>query len=65
MHEWQVAITMMALALCEDSIRLRARRDTIIDSLGTLPDKIREVQHGTYVHVCWTCLCGHGAWGVS
>ena len=35
---------MMALALCEDSIRLRARRDAIIDSLGTLPDKIRAVR---------------------
>ena len=39
----QVAITMMALALSEDSIRLRARRDAVIDCLGTLPDKIREV----------------------
>jgi hypothetical protein len=35
---------MMALALCEDSISLRARRDAIIDSLGTLPDKIRAVR---------------------
>jgi len=35
---------MMALALCEDSISLRSRRDAIIDSLGTLPDKIRAVR---------------------
>ena len=38
---------MMALALCEDSIRLRSRRDAIIDSLGTLPDKIRAVRQAS------------------
>ena len=38
-----VALTMMALALSEDSIRLRARRNDIIDALGSLPDQIREV----------------------
>jgi hypothetical protein len=39
-----VALTMMALALSEDSIRLRKKRNTIIDALGRLPDHIREVQ---------------------
>ena len=39
-----VALTMMALALSEDSIRLRARRNDIIDALGSLPDQIREAR---------------------
>ena len=34
---------MMALALSEDSIRLRARRNQVINALGMLPDHIREV----------------------
>jgi hypothetical protein len=38
-----VALTMMALALSEDSIRLRARRNEIINELGALPEHIREV----------------------
>lgn len=38
-----VAITMMALALSEDSISKRAQRDEIIDGLGALPEKVREV----------------------
>ena len=35
---------MMALALSEDSIRLRARRNEVINALGMLPEHIREVQ---------------------
>jgi hypothetical protein len=42
-----VALTMMALALSEDSIRLRPKRNGIIDALGVLPDQIREVRQGT------------------
>lgn len=38
-----VALTMMALALSEDSIKLRKKRNAIIDELGRLPDHIREV----------------------
>ena len=38
-----VAITMMALALSEDSIARRSKRDAIIDGLGHMPDTIREV----------------------
>ena len=38
-----VALTMMALALSEDSIRLRARRNEVINALGMLPEHIREV----------------------
>jgi len=38
-----VALTMMALALSEDSIRLRARRNQVINALAILPDHIREV----------------------
>ena len=37
---------MMALALSEDSIRLRPKRNSIIDALGVLPDQIREVRPG-------------------
>jgi glutamine---fructose-6-phosphate transaminase (isomerizing) len=36
-----VAITMMALALADDSISKRAARDAIIDDLGRLPDAVR------------------------
>ena len=39
-----VALTMMALALSEDSIRLRARRNDVINALGALPEHIREVR---------------------
>jgi glucosamine--fructose-6-phosphate aminotransferase (isomerizing) len=35
-----VCIAMMALALAEDSIAKRALRDTVIDELGCLPDKV-------------------------
>ena len=35
---------MVALALSEDSIKQRVRRDAIIDSLIKLPDSIREVR---------------------
>ena len=38
-----VAITMMALALSEDSIAKRPKRDAIIDALGALPDALRKV----------------------
>jgi glucosamine--fructose-6-phosphate aminotransferase (isomerizing) len=38
-----VAITMVALALSEDSIAQREHRDSIIESLACLPDSIREV----------------------
>ncbi len=43
-----VALTMMALALSEDSIRLRSKRNSIIDALGVLPDQIREVSRSAY-----------------
>ena len=39
-----VAITMMALALSEDSIAKRPKRDAIIDALGALPDALRKVR---------------------
>lgn len=38
-----VVITMMALALSEDSIAKRPKRDAVIDALGTLPSKLRRV----------------------
>ena len=38
-----VVITLMALALSEDSISRRQLRDEIIDSMALLPDKIRQV----------------------
>ncbi|KAL3156749.1 hypothetical protein ABBQ38_001024 [Trebouxia sp. C0009 RCD-2024] len=38
-----VVITMMALALSEDSIAKRPKRDAVIDALGTLPAKLRRV----------------------
>ncbi len=34
---------MVALALSEDSIKKRARRDAIIESLVQLPDNVRQV----------------------
>lgn len=37
-----VAVTMMALALSEDSIGKRDQRDAIIDGLAALPDRIRQ-----------------------
>eukprot|EP00878_Enallax_costatus_P006129 GHUV01006425.1.p1 GENE.GHUV01006425.1~~GHUV01006425.1.p1 ORF type:complete len:319 (+),score=91.93 GHUV01006425.1:316-1272(+) len=36
-----ICITMMALALAEDSISKRERRDEIIDELGALPEKMK------------------------
>lgn len=36
---------MMALALSEDSIAKRPKRDAVIDALGTLPAKLRRVGH--------------------
>ena len=39
-----VVLTMMALALSEDSIAKRARRDAIIASMAALPDTLREVR---------------------
>ena len=39
-----VVITMIALALSEDSLSKRAKRDEIIESL---PDKIRQFRHPT------------------
>lgn len=39
-----VVITMMALALSEDSIAKRPKRDAVIDALGTLPSKLRRVK---------------------
>eukprot|EP00879_Flechtneria_rotunda_P013604 GHRR01014210.1.p1 GENE.GHRR01014210.1~~GHRR01014210.1.p1 ORF type:complete len:690 (+),score=211.83 GHRR01014210.1:228-2297(+) len=36
-----ICITMMALALAEDSISKRERRDQIIDELGQLPEKMK------------------------
>ena len=57
-----VTLTMMALAMSEDSIRLYARRDEIIDALGMLTEHIKEVQQmiaisSWPVHAC-TCLQG-------
>lgn len=40
-----VVITMMALALSEDSIAKRPKRDAVIDALGTLPAKLRRVSN--------------------
>lgn len=45
-----VAITMMALALSEDSIAKRPKRDAIIDALGALPDALRKVRGGHCLH---------------
>ena len=39
-----VSITMMALALSEDSIAKRVKRDLVIDGLGQLSDTVREVE---------------------
>jgi glucosamine 6-phosphate synthetase-like amidotransferase/phosphosugar isomerase protein len=57
-----VAITMMALALSEDSISKRSQRDEIIDELGLLPEKVRQVRcRGPLVtHISdkeSTCVC--------
>lgn len=38
-----LCITMMALSLAEDSISKRTRRDQIIDELGQLPGKVKQV----------------------
>ena len=39
-----VVITMIALALSEDSISKRAQRDVIIESLAQLPESTRKVR---------------------
>ena len=52
-----VALTMMALALSEDSIRLRAQRNSVIDALGVLPDQIREVGSSASVVCPLWCWC--------
>ena len=44
-----VVITMMALALSEDSIAKRPKRDAVIDALGTLPSKLRRVSHPAHL----------------
>lgn len=41
-HVQIICITMMALALAEDSLSKRERCDEIIDELGKLSDKMRE-----------------------
>jgi nucleoside-triphosphatase THEP1 len=46
-HLQIICITMMALALAEDSISKRERRDLIIDELGKLPEKMK-----TFMKVC-------------
>ena len=52
-----VALTMMALALSEDSIRLRARRNEVINALGLLPEHIREVPTCLWpLPLCHECL---------
>ena len=49
-----VAITMMALALSEDSIAKRPKRDAIIDALGALPDALRKVRSLLWPKECVT-----------
>jgi hypothetical protein len=39
-----VTIAMVALALSEDSMKQRARRNSIIKSLTMLPDAVRQVR---------------------
>ena len=51
-----VALTMMALALSEDSIRLRARRNKVINALGMLPEHIREVRASFTAALCCSLL---------
>ena len=49
-----LCIVMMALALAEDSLSKRPRRDAVIDELGALPGKV-----GGGVCVCGRlCVCG-------
>ena len=55
-----VTLTMMALAMSEDSIRLHARRNEIIDALGMLTEHIKEVQQmiaslSQPMHACTAC----------
>ena len=57
-----VTLTMMALAMSEDSTRLHARHNEIIDALGMLTEHIKEVQQMIAIlswpmHAC-TCLQG-------
>jgi hypothetical protein len=51
-----ICITMMALALAEDSISKRERRDEIIDELGALPGKMRDFMkvRGIAINRCQT-----------
>ena len=57
-----VVITMMALALSEDSIAKRPKRDAVIDALGTLPAKLRRVSH---LGVASLCLVHHSSFCLS
>ena len=52
-----VVITMIALALSEDSISKRAHRDTIIESLAQLPESTRKARHccSEAVSLLWQC----------
>ena len=50
-----VALTMVALALSEDSITQRDHRETIIESLAELPNSIREVL-SKLNSLTWLCL---------
>lgn len=50
-----VVITMMALALSEDSIAKRPKRDAVIDALGTLPAKLRRVSSRASPVLCVVC----------
>ena len=58
-----VVITMMALALSEDSIAKRPKRDAVIDALGTLPSKLRRVSHHlpAVAAICCPCDMPHAA----
>jgi nucleoside-triphosphatase THEP1 len=51
---------MMALALAEDSISKRERRDAIIDELGALPGKMRD-----FMKVIQDAICMLGLVHVS
>lgn len=45
-----VTLTMMALAMSEDSIRLHAKRNDVINALGMLTEHVKEVQNRANVH---------------
>lgn len=73
-----VITTMMALALSEDSIAKRPKRDAVIDALGTLPAKLRRMSSRVLIFCklvwsfkqCYTfqhpahmlCTIGTGLW---